>query len=46
MLIHYFPRFPAVSEQAPVGTDVGAILAAAVNQTIVYSIVEGNDEGR
>uniref|UniRef100_A0A8C5A0C1 Cadherin domain-containing protein n=1 Tax=Gadus morhua TaxID=8049 RepID=A0A8C5A0C1_GADMO len=38
-------RFPPVSEQAPVGTDVGAILAAAVNQTIVYSIVEGNDEG-
>ncbi|XP_032358281.1 protocadherin-15 isoform X2 [Etheostoma spectabile] len=35
-------RFPLVSEEAPVGTPVGAIMAAAVNQTIVYSIIEGN----
>ncbi|KAJ3608412.1 hypothetical protein NHX12_025459, partial [Muraenolepis orangiensis] len=39
-------RFPPVSEQAPVGTTLGAIMAAAVNQTIVYSIVEGNEEAR
>lgn len=43
--IHSFPRFPPVSEQAPIGTTVGAIMAAAVNQTIVYSIVDGNEEG-
>lgn len=35
-------RFPPVSEEAAVGTLVGAIKAAAVNQTIVYSIVDGN----
>lgn len=39
------PRFPPVSEEAAVGTLVGVIMAAAVNQTIVYSIVEGNDGG-
>lgn len=38
-------RFAPVSENAPMGTAVGVILAAAVNQTVVYSIVEGN-EGR
>ncbi|XP_077481795.1 protocadherin-15b [Stigmatopora argus] len=38
-------RFPPVSEEAEVGTPVGVILAAAVNQTIVYSIVEGNQGG-
>ncbi|KAJ8396031.1 hypothetical protein AAFF_G00025630 [Aldrovandia affinis] len=38
-------RFPPVSEYAKVGNVVGAIMAAAVNQTIVYSIVDGN-EGR
>ncbi|XP_040924588.1 protocadherin-15-like isoform X6 [Betta splendens] len=38
-------RFPPVSEQAAVGTLVGAIVAAAVNQTIVYSIIEGNEGG-
>ncbi|XP_035257062.1 protocadherin-15-like isoform X2 [Anguilla anguilla] len=38
-------RFPPVSENAPVGKVVGVILAAAVNQTIFYSIVGGNDEG-
>ena len=38
-------RFPPVSEKASVGTLVGVILAAAVNQTIVYSIVEGNEGG-
>uniref|UniRef100_A0A8C6P6A9 Protocadherin related 15 n=1 Tax=Nothobranchius furzeri TaxID=105023 RepID=A0A8C6P6A9_NOTFU len=34
--------FPPVSEEAAVGTLVGVIMAAAVNQTIVYSIVGGN----
>lgn len=34
-----------MSEGAAVGTPVGVIMAAAVNQTIVYSIVEGNEEG-
>uniref|UniRef100_A0A8C7JJ95 Protocadherin-related 15b n=1 Tax=Oncorhynchus kisutch TaxID=8019 RepID=A0A8C7JJ95_ONCKI len=38
-------RFPPVSEKAKVGKLVGVILAAAVNQTIVYSIAEGNEEG-
>uniref|UniRef100_A0A8C9T570 Protocadherin-15 n=1 Tax=Scleropages formosus TaxID=113540 RepID=A0A8C9T570_SCLFO len=37
-------RFSPVSENAPVGQVVGTITAAAVNQTIVYSIVEGNEE--
>uniref|UniRef100_A0A8C3ADW4 Protocadherin-15 n=1 Tax=Cyclopterus lumpus TaxID=8103 RepID=A0A8C3ADW4_CYCLU len=35
-------RFPQVSEEAAVGTPVGTIMAAAVNQTIIYSIIEGN----
>jgi len=39
------PRFPVVSELAPIGTLVGTILAAAVNQTIFYSIVSGNKRG-
>uniref|UniRef100_A0A3P8V6C1 Protocadherin-15 n=1 Tax=Cynoglossus semilaevis TaxID=244447 RepID=A0A3P8V6C1_CYNSE len=38
-------RFPPVSEQADTGTPVGVIVAAAVNQTIVYSITEGNEGG-
>ncbi|XP_044193694.1 protocadherin-15-like isoform X1 [Thunnus albacares] len=38
-------RFPPVSEETAVGTPVGVIMAAAVNQTIVYSIVEGNEGG-
>nr|XP_019938424.1 PREDICTED: protocadherin-15-like [Paralichthys olivaceus] len=38
-------RFPPVSEEADVGTPVGVIVAAAVNQTIVYSIIEGNEGG-
>ncbi|XP_068183627.1 protocadherin-15-like [Antennarius striatus] len=38
-------RFPPVSELAPFGTLVGTILAAAVNQTIFYSIVAGNELG-
>uniref|UniRef100_A0A8C4HB23 Protocadherin-15 n=1 Tax=Dicentrarchus labrax TaxID=13489 RepID=A0A8C4HB23_DICLA len=38
-------RYPPVSELAPVGTPVGTILAAAVNQTIFYSIVAGNERG-
>ncbi|KAK1881030.1 Protocadherin-15 [Dissostichus eleginoides] len=31
-----------VSEETAVGTPLGAIMAAAVNQTIVYSITDGN----
>ncbi|XP_034425621.1 protocadherin-15b isoform X3 [Hippoglossus hippoglossus] len=38
-------RFAPVSEEADVGTPVGVIVAAAVNQTIVYSIIEGNEGG-
>lgn len=38
-------RFAPVSEEAAVGTPVGTITAAAVNQTIVYSIIEGNELG-
>uniref|UniRef100_A0A3B4UH48 Protocadherin-15 n=1 Tax=Seriola dumerili TaxID=41447 RepID=A0A3B4UH48_SERDU len=38
-------KFPPVSELAPFGTPVGTILAAAINQTIFYSIVEGNELG-
>uniref|UniRef100_A0AAX7V6Y8 Protocadherin-15 n=1 Tax=Astatotilapia calliptera TaxID=8154 RepID=A0AAX7V6Y8_ASTCA len=38
-------RFLPVSEEAAVGTPVGVILASAVNQTIVYSIIEGNEGG-
>uniref|UniRef100_A0A8C7NJQ7 Protocadherin-related 15a n=1 Tax=Oncorhynchus mykiss TaxID=8022 RepID=A0A8C7NJQ7_ONCMY len=36
-------RFAPVSELAPVGRPVGSILAAAMNQTIFYSIVGGNE---
>ncbi|KAF7664475.1 hypothetical protein LDENG_00175920 [Lucifuga dentata] len=39
-------RFAPVSELAPIGTSVGKILASAINQTIFYSIVAGNEEGR
>uniref|UniRef100_A0A672J014 Protocadherin-15 n=1 Tax=Salarias fasciatus TaxID=181472 RepID=A0A672J014_SALFA len=39
-------RFSPVSELAPVGTSVGTILAAAINQTIFYSIVAGNELGQ
>uniref|UniRef100_A0A668AHD1 Protocadherin-15 n=1 Tax=Myripristis murdjan TaxID=586833 RepID=A0A668AHD1_9TELE len=38
-------RFSPVSEAAPVGTPVGVIEASAVNQTIIYSIIEGNEGG-
>ncbi|NXA43465.1 PCD15 protein, partial [Eudromia elegans] len=38
-------RPPPVSEGAPRGTVVAVVLAAALNQTIVYSIVSGNEEG-
>lgn len=38
-------RFPPVSEKAPVRTVVGVILASAINQSIVYSIIEGNEGG-
>lgn len=38
-------RFPPVSEEAEIGTPVGTIMAAAVNQTIIYSIIEGNEGG-
>lgn len=34
-----------MSEEAEVGTPVGTIIAAAVNQTIIYSIIEGNEGG-
>ncbi|XP_069097078.1 protocadherin-15 [Pleurodeles waltl] len=47
------PRFtqdeyrPApVSEDAAIGTEVAVVIAAALNQTVVYSIVSGNEEGR
>ncbi|XP_004369945.1 protocadherin-15 isoform X10 [Trichechus manatus latirostris] len=38
-------RPPPVSELATKGTVVGVISAAAINQSIVYSIVSGNEEG-
>uniref|UniRef100_A0A3P8SQD2 Protocadherin-related 15a n=1 Tax=Amphiprion percula TaxID=161767 RepID=A0A3P8SQD2_AMPPE len=38
-------KFAPVSELAPFGTQVGTILAAAINQTIFYSIVAGNELG-
>ena len=38
-------RPPPVSELATRGTMVGVISAAAINQSIVYSIVAGNEEG-
>ncbi|KAM4636927.1 protocadherin-15 [Discoglossus pictus] len=38
-------RPPPVSESAPLGTFVTVVTAAAVNQTIVYTIVSGNDQG-
>lgn len=34
-----------MSELAARGTVVGVVAAAAVNQSIVYSIVAGNEEG-
>eukprot|EP00076_Gallus_gallus_P022263 XP_015143566.1 protocadherin-15 isoform X3 [Gallus gallus] len=37
-------RPPPVSESAPKGTVVTVVMAAALNQTIVYSIVSGNEE--
>ncbi|XP_003783712.1 protocadherin-15 isoform X9 [Otolemur garnettii] len=39
-------RPPPVSELAPRGTMVGVISAAAINQSIVYSIVSGNEEDK
>uniref|UniRef100_A0A8D0DQR6 Protocadherin related 15 n=1 Tax=Salvator merianae TaxID=96440 RepID=A0A8D0DQR6_SALMN len=38
-------RPPAVSEGAPQGTQVVVVTAAALNQTIIYSIVSGNEHG-
>ncbi|XP_041866277.1 protocadherin-15a isoform X2 [Melanotaenia boesemani] len=38
-------RFSPVRELAPIGTPVGTIFAAAMNQTIFYSIVAGNEQG-
>ncbi|XP_043110526.1 protocadherin-15a isoform X5 [Puntigrus tetrazona] len=38
-------RFSPVSENAPVRTPVGMILAMAVNTTVFYSIVSGNEGG-
>uniref|UniRef100_A0A803VJH8 Protocadherin-15 n=1 Tax=Ficedula albicollis TaxID=59894 RepID=A0A803VJH8_FICAL len=37
-------RPPPVSESAPRGTVVTVVTAAALNQTVVYSIVSGNEE--
>ncbi|XP_012985662.2 protocadherin-15 isoform X2 [Melopsittacus undulatus] len=37
-------RPPPVSESAPKGTVVTVVTAAALNQTIIYSIVSGNEE--
>ncbi|XP_009950970.1 PREDICTED: protocadherin-15, partial [Leptosomus discolor] len=37
-------RPPPVSESAPKGTVVAVVTAAALNQTIVYSLVSGNEE--
>ncbi|XP_062071081.1 protocadherin-15 isoform X7 [Lepus europaeus] len=39
-------RPPPVSELATRGTTVGVIAAAAINQSIVYSIVSGNEEDK
>ncbi|KAJ7324198.1 hypothetical protein JRQ81_017218, partial [Phrynocephalus forsythii] len=36
---------PPVSEAAPKGTQVVVVTAAALNQTIIYSIVSGNEDG-
>ncbi|ETE73122.1 Protocadherin-15, partial [Ophiophagus hannah] len=36
---------PPVREGAPKGTQVVVVTAAALNQTIVYSIVSGNEDG-
>ncbi|KAF5891996.1 protocadherin-15 isoform X1, partial [Clarias magur] len=44
-ILLFVQRFPPVSEKAPVGRVVGVILASAINQTIVYSITEGNEGG-
>ncbi|XP_030629602.1 protocadherin-15b [Chanos chanos] len=38
-------RFPPISENAPIGRVVGIILASAINQSIIYSIIEGNEGG-
>uniref|UniRef100_A0A8C6YCN5 Protocadherin-15 n=1 Tax=Naja naja TaxID=35670 RepID=A0A8C6YCN5_NAJNA len=38
-------RPPPVREGAPKGTQVVVVTAAALNQTIVYSIVSGNEDG-
>ncbi|XP_066474848.1 protocadherin-15 isoform X2 [Tiliqua scincoides] len=38
-------RPPPVSESAPKGTQVVVVTAAALNQTIIYSIVSGNEDG-
>ncbi|CAH2322185.1 Protocadherin-15 [Pelobates cultripes] len=43
--ISYISRPSPVSEAAPFGTAVTVVTAAALNQTIVYSIVSGNDQG-
>ncbi|XP_040218003.1 protocadherin-15 isoform X1 [Rana temporaria] len=38
-------RSPPLSETAPIGTTVTVVTAAALNQTIVYAIISGNDQG-
>lgn len=39
-------RSPPLSETAPIGTTVTVVSAAALNQTIVYTIISGNDQGK
>uniref|UniRef100_A0A8C5MN76 Protocadherin-15 n=1 Tax=Leptobrachium leishanense TaxID=445787 RepID=A0A8C5MN76_9ANUR len=38
-------RPPPLSESAAIGTEVTVVTAAALNQTILYTIVSGNDQG-
>nr|XP_023695501.1 protocadherin-15-like isoform X2 [Paramormyrops kingsleyae] len=38
-------EFPPMSENSPIGKVVGVILAAAIDQTIIYSIIGGNEAG-
>lgn len=45
LFLFFHFRFAPVKELVPVGTPVGTILAAAINQTIFYAIVAGNELG-
>lgn len=44
-VLYCISRFDPVRELVPIGTPVGTIFAAALNQTIFYSIVGGNELG-